>query len=117
MVTHLPGMSNNLRRQSRQPTDLCSVAFSCPTGNNLAQENDLVVPLTHGDVAIADAAAFLSEFRQLVIMSRKEGARLNLVVQKFGHAPGDGKPVKSRCSATNLVENDQAPFGGIVYDV
>src|SRR5207244_10336186 len=106
----------NFFRQTGQARDVDSVAFIRAAGDDLSQKNDLIVPFAHSHIEIADAAAFLSEFRQLVIMTRKESACLNLVVQKFGHAPCDGESVECRCSATDLVQNNEAPFGSIVYD-
>ena len=50
-------------------------------------------------------------------MRREQGARLDLVVQKFRHAPGDRQPVECRCSASDLVQNDQASLGRVVHDV
>ena len=107
----------NFLRQPGQPRDLYSIALVRAARNNLAQKNNLVVPLAHRLVEIANAAAFLGKFRQFVIMRREECARPNLVVQKFGHAPGDGKTVECRCSAADLVQNYQAPLGGVIDDV
>src|SRR5437762_116578 len=63
--------------------------FIRAAGDDLAQENDLLVPFAHSDVKVADAAAVLGEFGQLVVVRREQRARFDFVVQKFGHAPSD----------------------------
>src|SRR5437762_116579 len=91
--------------------------FIRAAGDDLAQENDLLVPFAHSDVKVADAAAVLGEFGQLVVVRREQRARFDFVVQKFGHAPSDGEPVERRCASANLSENDYAVIRGVVNDV
>ena len=79
----------NFLWQTGQPRHLDAVTLVCAAGNDLAQENDLLVPFPDRDVEIADAFAFLGELGQLVIVRREECARLDFVVQKFGDAPGN----------------------------
>src|SRR5207244_6958245 len=55
----------NFFRQTGQARDVDSVAFIRAAGDDLSQKNDLIVPFAHSHIEIADAAAFLSEFRQL----------------------------------------------------
>ena len=50
-------------------------------------------------------------------MGREERARLDFVVQKFRHAPGDGETVEGRSAAADLIENDEAPLGRVVHDI
>ena len=52
-----------------------------------------------------------------MIMRGKKRPRLDFVVEKFRHAPGNGKSVEGRRAASDLIENDQAAFGGVVHDV
>src|SRR6266511_159321 len=92
--------------QTGQARNLYAVAFVGAASDDFAEENDLLVPFAHGDIQIANAFAVLGELGQLVIMRGKQSARFDLVIEKLGHAPRDGKPVKSGCAATDLVEND-----------
>ena len=100
-----------------EPRDLDPVALVRAARNDLAQENDLLVPFAHRDVEIAHAARVPRQLGQLVIMGREKRARLDLVVQKFRHAPGDRKAVEGRSAAADLIQNDQAALGRVVHDV
>src|SRR5205807_9451856 len=97
--------------------DLNAVTLVRASWNDFAQKNDLLVPFPDRDIQIGYAFSFVGELGQLVIMRREKSARLDLVVQKFGHAPGDREPVEGRCSSSDFVENYQTPFGRVVHDV
>ena len=94
-----------------------AVAFVRPARHNLAQENNLLVPFPHRDIEITHSAALLRQLRQFVIMRREQGARFDLIVQKFRDAPRNRKPVECRCSAPDLIQNYQAALGRIVHNV
>ncbi len=104
-------------RQTGESRDLNAVALVRSAGNDLAQENDLFVPFAHRDVEITNAAPLLGELRQLVVVGGEKGARPDLVVQEFRHAPRDREPVESRCSATDFVQDDEAALGCVVHDI
>ncbi len=46
--------------------------------------------------------------RQLMIMGREQGPRLDLVMHRLDHRPGDRQPVIGRRAAADLVEDHQA---------
>ena len=94
-----------------------AVAFVRPARHNLAQENNLLVPFPHRDIEIADSAALLRQLRQFVIMRREQRARFDFIVQKFRDTPRNRKPVECRCSAADLVQNNQAALSRVVHDV
>ena len=50
-------------------------------------------------------------------MGGEKRARLDFVVQKFRHAPGDREPVEGRGAAADFVEDDEAALGGVVHDI
>ena len=93
-------------RQTGKTGHLYAVTLVGAAGNDFAEKNDLLVPFAHGDIQIANAFAVLGEFDQFVLMGGKQTARLDLVVQKFGHAPRDREAVESGCAAADLVKND-----------
>ena len=94
-----------------------SITLVRATRHDLTQKNNLIVPLTHRDVEIADATALLGEFGQLVIVGCEESARFDFVVEKFRHAPCDGQPIERGCSSADLIENDETSLRGVVDDV
>ena len=57
--------------------------------------------------------------RQLVEVGGEEGAATEArrVVQVLDDGAGDGQPVPGRRAASDLVEQDEAPGGGVVEDV
>src|SRR6266481_8873030 len=103
--------------QAGEASHLDAVTFVCATGDDFAQKNNLLVPFAHGDVQVADACPVFGEFGEFVIVRRKQGARFDFVVEKFGDAPRDGEPVKGGCAAADLVENNQTAGGGVIDDV
>ena len=50
-------------------------------------------------------------------MRREKRPRLDLVVEKFGHAPGDGKSVEGRRAAADLIEDHETAIARVVHDV
>ena len=86
------------RRQAGEARDLDAVALVGAAGDDLAQEDDLLVPFAHGDVVVAHAGAGQLELGQLVVVRGEERARLDFVVQIFRDAPGDARGRRrSRC--------------------
>src|ERR1043166_2854466 len=103
--------------QTGQARDLDSITFVRAARDYLAEENNLLVPFADGDIEIADAFAFYRELRQLVVMRCEQCSRFDLVMEKFGDAPGDRQTIERRCPAADLIENHEAALGGIVNDV
>ena len=104
-------------RQTGQPRDLNAVALVRAAGHDFAQENDLLVPFPHRDVEVDHSLPIHCQLGQLVIMGREERAGLDFVVQKFRHAPRNRQAIERRGPAPNLIKNDEAALGRIVYDV
>src|SRR5262249_20601686 len=100
MRENIFGAVENFFWQTGEARHVDAVTFVRATGDNFAQENDLLVPFAHRDVEIADAAAILRELGQFVVVRREQGTRFDLVMKKLGDAPGDGKPVECRCASS-----------------
>ena len=60
----------------------------------------------------------LSQVRQLVIVGgeQRPGPQPRAVVDVLGHGPGDRKPIESRGSAADLVQQEQASGCGLPQD-
>ena len=97
--------------KASQPRDLDAVAAIGAPGHDLPQEDDVVLPLTCGDVRVDDAGKRVGEVRELVIVRGEErlGPRLGITGQVFGDGPRDAQAVERRRAAADLVEHDQAP--------
>ena len=117
VAQNLLGARDDLRRQPGQPRDLDAVTLVRAALDDLAQEDDLVVPLAHGDVVILDAGPGHLEFGEFVVMGGEERPRADAVVQVFRDAPRDGQAVEGRGAAADLVQDDEAALGGVVEDV
>ena len=50
-------------------------------------------------------------------MRREQRARFDFIVQEFRDTPCNRKPVECRCSAADLVQNNQAALSRVVHDV
>ena len=57
--------------QAGEAGDLDAITLIGATGDDFAQENDLLVPFADGDVQIADTFAVLGELGELVIVRGK----------------------------------------------
>ncbi len=60
--------------QAREPRDLDAVALVRAPGQDLAQEDHLVVPFAHGDIEIHHAVARALEVGEFVVVRREERA-------------------------------------------
>ena len=81
------------------------------------QEDDLVVPLAHGDVEVAHAAQPAGQLRELVEMGREEHLRSRgAIVQLLDDRPRDGQPVERGGPAADLVEQHEAARREVVED-
>jgi len=93
---------------------------------DLAQEDDLVVPLPHGHVVVAHPRQSAGgggpigcadvgrgpvsrrrQFRQLVVVGGEEGLGPDLVVQVLNDAPRQAQSVERTRSSADLVQDDQ----------
>src|SRR5436190_7601632 len=67
-------------RNTGQSRDLDAVAFVRAAFDNFAQENDLIIPFTDGDIEVANTRQASGEFSKFVIVRGEEGFRANLIV-------------------------------------
>lgn len=58
------------------------------------EEDDLMVPLLHGDVVVLHGTAALRERGDLVVVRGEEAAGTDVVVQVLGDAPCDAEAVE-----------------------
>ena len=108
-----------LARQSGEPRDLDAVAAIRAARHDLAQEDDVVLPLARRDVEVDDAGRGVGEIGELVIVRGEQRLRPHLRVgrEELGDRPGDAEAVEGRRAAADLVEHDQAARGRGVQDV
>src|SRR5581483_1551537 len=106
-------------RDTRQLRDLNAVALVRRTGDDLPQEDDLLVPLLHGDIEVRDARTRLREIRDLVIVrgKQRDAAALGVIVQVFDDRPCERQPVERRRAAPDFVEDDERSLRRIVENV
>lgn len=110
------GAGDDVFGEAGKSRDLDAVAFFGAAGEDLAEEDDLLVPLLHGDVVVLHGAAALRERGDLVVVRGEEAAGTDMVVQVLGDAPGDAEAVEGGRAAADLVEDDEAALGGVVED-
>ena len=70
------GAIEDFFRQAGETRHLYAVTFVGAARDDLAKENDLLVPFAHSDIQIADAFAVLGELGQLMIMRGKQSCAL-----------------------------------------
>ncbi len=97
--------------------DLDAVAFVRAAGDDLAQENDVVAPLAHGDVVVLRRGQEAGELGQFVIMRGEERAGAQRGVEIFRDRPRDAQAVEGARAAADFVEDDEAAVGRVVEDV
>ena len=104
------------RRQPGEPRHLDAVAAIGAAGQNLVQEDDLVLPLARRHVRVDDAGQRVGQIGQLVIVRGKERLRprARVLREVLGDRPGDAQAVEGRRAAADLVEHDEAARGGAV---
>src|SRR5205085_6541450 len=88
------GAVENFLRNTGEPGHMDAVTFVGASRDDLAKENNLLIPLAHGDVEVRDAFPFRSQLCQLMVMGCEKSARFDFVVEKLGHAPGDREAVE-----------------------
>ena len=71
------------------------------------QKDDITLPVRHTHSEIDEARQFLRELRQLMEMGREQCARAIDLMQMFNTSPGNRQAIKSRCAATDLIEDDK----------
>src|SRR5687767_1835348 len=101
---------------AREARDLDSIAFVGTAFDDLAQEDDLVVPLADSDVEVPDAGKPAGEFGEFVVMGGEKSFGPALVVEVFHDGPGEAETVEGAGAAANFVEDDEALRRGVVED-
>ena len=96
--------------------DLDAVGFISRSGEDFAEEDDVFIPLAHGDVVVRDGFLRVCEGAELVVVGGKEGAAFDFIVQVLGDGPGDGEAIEGGGAAADFIENDEAFFGGVIDD-
>ena len=107
------------RREAGEPRHLDPVAAIRAPGNDLAQEDDVVLPLPRGDVGVDDPRERVGEVGQLVVMRCEQRLRPRLRVGRevLGHRPRDAQAVERRRAAADFIEHDEAARRRRVQDV
>ena len=79
---------------------------------------NLAFALNRGDLIVLRAGQSLGEFRQFMIMRRKQSFRgvLRRIVEIFCDCPGDRQSVKRRRAASDLIEQHQRTRRSVVQD-
>ena len=87
--------------------------------DELAQEDDLLVDLAHGDVVVAHAGQRAGHVVELVVVGGEEGAGMaaGVLVDVLDDGPGDGDAVVGAGAAAELVEEHKAAGAEVVEDV
>src|SRR5439155_6555079 len=96
------------RGQPGEPRDLDAVAAIRSSRNDLAQKDDVVLPLARGDVKVDDARRRVGEVRELVIVRGEERLRAHggMGREALRDGPRDAQPIEGRRPASDLVEDD-----------
>ena len=102
--------------QAGEAGDLDAVALVGGARLNFAEEDDVFVPFADGDVVVFDGFLAGGEVTEFVIVGGEEGAGLGVVVEVFGHGPGDGKTVEGGGATAYFVEDDEGVGSGVVDD-
>ncbi|MFM2178184.1 MAG: hypothetical protein RL015_2282 [Verrucomicrobiota bacterium] len=110
------GSRDDVFGEAGEAGDLDAVAFFGAAGEDLAEEDDLLVPLLHGNVVVLHSAAALRERGDLVVVGGEEAAGTDVIVQMLGDAPGDAEAVEGARAAADLIKDDEAALGGVVED-
>ena len=110
------GAGDYFHRQTGKFRHVDPVTLVGGTRHDLAQEHDLIAVLPDRHIVVIDAPAGQRQFRQLVIMGGELGAADGVVQQIFRHRPRNGKAVKGAGAASDLVQDHDAFFRGVVED-
>lgn len=88
-------------------------------GDDLADEDDLVVVFADGDGVVFEAREGSLEFGDFVVVRGEEGfgALEGVLVEEFYDGPGDGESVVGAGTAADFVEDDQGFIGSVIEDV
>ena len=85
--------------------------------SKLAEEYDLVPYFFIGDVEVPDAAEFIFQFVQFMIVRGKKCLGLERrFMQVFGNTPGDGDTIVSRSTPADLIKQYQTSLREVVDD-
>jgi len=102
--------------EAGESCDLDAVGFIGWAGEDLAEEDNVFVPLSHGDVEVSDGVLGFGEGAEFVVVSGKEGAASDLIVEVLGDGPRDGEAIEGSGAAANFIEDDEALFGCVIDD-
>ena len=102
--------------ETGQSRHLDAVALVSGALDDFAEEDDVVVPFAHRDIAIGHAGAGAGEVGEFVVMRGEKRAAAGDVVEMFGHAPRDGESIEGGRAAADFVKDDEAAIGGVVED-
>jgi len=105
---HAPRARHDAAVQPGQPRHLDAVGAARSARRELAQEDDLALPLLHRHVEVAHLRPRLGQGAQLVVVRGEEALGAYAVVQVLGHRPGDADAVVGGGAAADLVDHHQA---------
>ena len=96
-------------REPGELGDLDSVALIGTSLYDLSKKDDVVAFFLDCDTVVADVVYFSLELSELVIVRGKQClcAEELFVADVFEDSPCDGQPVVSRCSPSDLVQNEE----------
>ena len=77
----------------------------------------MIFPFLHGDVVVADAWQRLCEVGELVVVSGKEGAAANPIMQMLDDGPSQRNPIVGAGSSADLIQKNQAAGSCTIQDV
>ena len=80
------------------------------------KEDDLVVVFYRVQVRVLHCIHDFRQGRKFEVMGGEQGKSPDVVCQVSGAGPGQGQPVVSAGAAADLVDQHQAPVGGVVQD-
>src|SRR5262249_33678329 len=116
---NLPRAIDNRARQSGQPRHLYAVTPVRAAGDNLAEEDDVVLPFACGNVKVDHAWGRVGKVRQLVVVGRKERFRpcRRMCGEALRNCPRDAQTVEGGGPASDLVEHDETAGGRGMKDL
>lgn len=80
LVEDFFGSRDDVFGEAGESRDLDTVAFFGGAGEDLVEEDDLLVPLLHGDVVVLHGAAALREGGDLVVVGGEEAAGADVIM-------------------------------------
>src|SRR5580698_9345077 len=115
-LQNFAGALDDAARKSCEAGDFDTVTLVGAARLDASQENDLVGRLLYGDVNVLHAGQEISKLGEFVVVRGKERACACVLLQMLDHRPGDGKAVKSRCTAADLIKKNETRRRGVMQD-